>query len=389
MNTEEIIKDEENYFINTFLRQPIVMDHGKGLKIIDIEGNEYLDFFSGIAVNVLGHAYPKLVEAIQKQAEKLIHISNIYYNLPAIEFAKKLVNLTNFDKIFYSNSGAESNEGAIKLAIKYTGKSEIISTTNSFHGRTLLTVAATGQNKYKEPYIKNLPQGFKEVPYNDIKSLKEAITDQTAAIIVEPIQGEGGVNIPDPDYLPQIEKICRERDIVFIIDEVQTGFGRCGKLFAHEIFGVKPDIITLAKGIGGGVPMGAFLTTNEIAKGFNPGDHGTTFGGGPLVCAAANATLEALIDDDIIDNCINMGAYLKEKLEHIKENHNDIIKEIRGYGLLIGIELNKNGEEYVNKMRERGFLINCTANNVLRLAPPLIVNKNEIDQLIDTLDQIL
>ncbi len=389
MNSEEIIKDEKNYFINTFLRQPIVLDHGKGLKVVDIEGNEYLDFFSGIAVNVLGHCYPKLVESIKKQAEKLIHISNIYYNVPAVEFAKKLINLTSFDKIFYSNSGAESNEGAIKLAIKYTGKSEIISTTNSFHGRTLLTLAATGQDKYKEPYIKNLPQGFKEVPYNDIEALKEAITDQTAAIIVEPIQGEGGVNVPDPDYLPQIEKICKENGIIFIIDEVQTGFGRCGKLFAHEIFGVKPDIMTVAKGIGGGVPMGAFLTTNEVAEGFNPGDHGTTFGGSPLVCAAANATLEALIHDDLISNCVNMGKYIKEKLEHIKENHNDIIKDIRGYGLLIGIELTKDGDEYVDKMRKKGFLVNCTAHNVLRLAPPLIVNKNEIDQLIDTLDKIL
>ncbi len=388
MNTKEIIQAEKDYFVNTFTRQPIVLDHGKGLKVVDIEGNEYLDFFAGIAVNALGHDYPKLVEAIQKQAEKLIHISNIYYNEPAIEFAKRLVDLTTFDKIFYTNSGAESNEGALKLAIKYTGKSEVISTTNSFHGRTLLTVTATGQPKYKEPYVKNLPQGFKEVPYNDIEAIKEAITDETAAIIVEPIQGEGGINIPDPDYLPQIEKLCHENGIVFIVDEVQTGFGRCGKLFAHEIYGVKPDIMTVAKGIGGGVPMGAFLATDEVASGFEPGDHGTTFGGGPLVCAAANATLESLIDDNVIDNCVEMGKYLKEQLESLQETH-DIIKEVRGYGLLIGVELDKDGAEYVDKMREKGFLVNCTAGNVLRFAPPLIVTKKEIDQLIKALDETL
>ena len=388
MNTKEIIKAEEDYFVNTFTRQPIVLDHGKGLKVVDIEGKEYLDFFAGIAVNALGHDHPRLVEAIRKQAEKLIHISSLYYNEPAIEFAKQLVDLTCFDKIFYSNSGAESNEGALKLAIKYTGKSEVISTTHSFHGRTLLTVTATGQPKYKEPYLKNLPQGFKEVPYNDIEAIKEAITDETAAIIVEPIQGEGGINIPDPDYLPEIEKLCKENGIVFIVDEVQTGFGRCGKLFAHEIFGVKPDIMTVAKGIGGGVPMGAFLATDELASGFEPGDHGTTFGGGPLVCAAAKATLDSLIDENLIDNCVEMGEYLKEQLKGLKDKH-DIIKEVRGYGLLIGVELTKDGGEYVDKMREKGFLINCTAGNVLRFAPPLIVTKEEIDQLIETLDETL
>ena len=388
MNTKEIIKAEEDYFVNTFTRQPIVLDHGKGLKVVDIEGKEYLDFFAGIAVNALGHDHPRLVEAIRKQAEKLIHISSLYYNEPAIEFAKQLVDLTCFDKIFYSNSGAESNEGALKLAIKYTGKSEVISTTHSFHGRTLLTVTATGQPKYKEPYLKNLPQGFKEVPYNDIEAIKEAITDETAAIIVEPIQGEGGINIPDPDYLPEIEKLCKENGIVFIVDEVQTGFGRCGKLFAHEIFGVKPDIMTVAKGIGGGVPMGAFLATDELASGFEPGDHGTTFGGGPLVCAAAKATLDSLIDEKLIENCVEMGEYLKEQLNGLKDKH-DIIKEVRGYGLLIGVELTKDGGEYVDKVREKGFLINCTAGNVLRFAPPLIVTKEEIDQLVETLDETL
>ncbi|MCF0226280.1 MAG: aspartate aminotransferase family protein [Methanobrevibacter sp.] len=388
MNTKELMEAEDKYFVNTFTRQPIILDHGDGLKVWDTEGNEYLDFFAGIAVNCLGHKNPKLILEITKQAEKLIHISNIYYNEPAIEFAEKLVNKTCLDKIFYTNSGAESNEGAIKLALKYTGKSEIISTSNSFHGRTLLTVTATGQEKYKEPYAKNLPQGIIEVPYNDIDAIKEAVSDETAAIIVEPIQGEGGVNIPDDDYLPEIEKLCKEKGIVFILDEVQTGFGRCGPLFAHEIFGVKPDIMSVAKGIGGGVPMGAFLATEEVSKGFVPGDHGTTFGGGPLVCAAANATFDIIMDEDLLKNSIDMGTYLLIKLVELMDNH-EVIKEVRGAGLLVGMELNKDGGEYVDLMREKGFLINCTAGNVLRFAPPLIVSKEEIDLLVKALDEVL
>lgn len=388
MNTKELIETEDEYFINTFTRQPIVLDHGEGLKVWDSEGNEYLDFFAGIAVNCLGHNNKKVAEAIAKQAEKLIHISNIYYNEPAVVFAKRLVDLTCLDKIFYTNSGAESNEGALKLALKYTGKSEVITTNHSFHGRTLLTVTATGQEKYKEPYAKNLPQGFIEVPYNDIEAIKEAISDETAAIMVEPIQGEGGINVPYDDYLPQIEKLCKENGIVFILDEVQTGFGRCGTLFAHEIFGVKPDIMSVAKGIAGGVPMGAFLATEEVSKGFEPGDHGTTFGGGPLVSAAANAVLDEIIDKDLVANSVEMGKYLTSKLLELKESK-EIIKEVRGHGLLIGVELNEEGGKYVDIMREKGFLINCTAGNVLRLAPPLIVKKEEINQLIKALDEAL
>lgn len=388
MNTKELIEIEDKYFINTFTRQPIVLDHGDGLKVWDLDGNEYLDFFAGIAVNCLGHGNKKLVEAIQKQAEKLIHISNIYYNEPAVVFAKKLLDLTEFDRLFYANSGAEANEGAIKLALKYTGKSEIITTSNSFHGRTLLTLAATGQPKYREPYSKNLPQGFIDVPYNDIEAIKEAITDETAAIIVEPIQGEGGVNVPDEDYLKEISKICKENGILLILDEIQTGFGRCGKLFAHELSGIKADIMTVAKGIGGGVPMAAFLATEEVSSGFVPGDHGTTFGGGPLVCAAANATLDEILDKDLIRNSVEMGEYFRLKLNELKENH-EIITDVRGYGLMIGLELSIPGAEYVDKMREKGFLINCTDGNVLRFVPPLIVTKEEIDKVVKALDEAL
>ena len=386
MNTEELIKIEDDYFINTFTRQPIVLDHGEGVKVTDIDGNEYLDMFAGIAVNALGHNHPKLVKAIQEQAEKLIHISSIYYNEPALIYAKKLIEMTSFDRIFYANSGAEANEGAIKLAVKYTGKSEVISTVESFHGRTVVTLAATGHEHYHEPFKAILPKGFINVPYNDIEAIKEAITENTAAIIVEPIQGEGGVNVPDIEYLQEIEKICHENDIVFIVDEVQTGFGRCGTLFAHELFDVKPDIMTMAKGIGGGVPMGGILATEKVASAFVPGDHGTTFGGGPLVCAAANAVLDTIVDENILDNVNEVGDYF---ISELKKLDKDVIAEVRGKGLMVGLELTKPGAEYVDKLREAGFLINCTADKVLRFVPPLIITKEEVDEFVKALDEIL
>ena len=386
MNTRELIKIEDDYFINTFTRQPIVLDHGEGVKVTDIDGNEYLDMFAGIAVNALGHNHPRLVKAIQEQAEKLIHISSIYYNEPALIYAKKLIEMTSFDRIFYANSGAEANEGAIKLAVKYTGKSEVISTVESFHGRTVVTLAATGHEHYHEPFKAILPKGFINVPYNDIEAIKEAITENTAAIIVEPIQGEGGVNVPDIEYLKEIEKICHENDIVFIVDEVQTGFGRCGTLFAHELFDVKPDIMTMAKGIGGGVPMGGILATEKVAGAFVPGDHGTTFGGGPLVCAAANAVLDTIVDENILDNVNEVGDYF---ISELKKLDKDVIAEVRGKGLMVGLELTKPGAEYVDKLREAGFLINCTADKVLRFVPPLIITKEEVDEFVKALDEIL
>ncbi len=386
MNTQELIKIEDDYFINTFTRQPVILDHGEGVKVTDIDGNEYIDMFAGIAVNALGHNHPKLVKAIQDQAEKLIHVSSIYYNEPALIYAKRLVDLTSFDRIFYANSGAEANEGAIKLAVKYTGKSEVISTVDSFHGRTIMTLAATGHEEYHEPFKAVMPQGFINVPYNDIEAIKEAISENTAAIIVEPIQGEGGVNVPDIEYLKEIEKICHEKDIVFIVDEVQTGFGRCGKLFAHELFDVKPDIMTMAKGIGGGVPMGAILATEKVAGAFVPGDHGTTFGGGPLVCAAANAVLDAFEEEDILANVNEVGDYF---ISELKKLDKEVIADVRGKGLMVGLELTEPGAKYVDKLREKGFLINCTADKVLRFVPPLIITKEEIDQFVKALDETL
>ena len=386
MDTKDLIKIEDDYFINTFTRQPIVLDHGVGVKVTDIDGNEYLDMFAGIAVNALGHNHPKLVGAIQKQAEKLIHISSIYYNEPALIYAKKLIDKTCFDRIFYANSGAEANEGAIKLAVKYTGKSEIISTVDSFHGRTLSTLAATGHEEYHEAFKQILPDNFINVEYNNIQAIRDAITDNTAAILIEPVQGEGGVNIPDKDYFKQIEEICHENSILLIVDEVQTGFGRCGTLFAHELYDIKPDILTTAKAIGGGVPMGAILATEKVAAGFVPGDHGTTFGGGPLVCAAANAVLDVIYEDNLLDNVVDVGAYF---LDELKKLDKEVIVEARGVGLMVGLELNKPGAEYVDKLREKGFLINCTAGNVLRFVPPLIITKDEIDKFIKALDEVL
>ncbi|WP_295598729.1 acetylornithine transaminase [uncultured Methanobrevibacter sp.] len=386
MNTQELIKIEDDYFINTFTRQPIVLDHGEGAKVWDIDGNEYLDMFAGIAVNCLGHNHPKLVKAIQDQAEKLIHISSIYYNEPALIYAKRLVDKTDFDRIFYANSGAEANEGAIKLAVKYTGKSEVISTVDSFHGRTIMTLAATGHEEYHEPFKQIMPQGFINVPYNDIEAIREAVNENTAAIIVEPVQGEGGVHVPDMQYLKEIQKICNENDIVFIVDEVQTGFGRCGTLFAYELFGVKPDVMTMAKGIGGGVPMGGILATEKVASAFVPGDHGTTFGGGPLVTAAANAVLDVFEEEDILSNVNEVGEYF---ISELKKLDKEIIADVRGKGLMVGLELAKPGAEYVDKLREAGFLINCTAGNVLRFVPPLTITKAEIDQFVKALDEIL
>ena len=386
MNTNELIKIEDDYFINTFTRQPIVLDHGQGVKVVDIDGNEYIDMFAGIAVNALGHNHPKLVSAIQNQAEKLIHISSIYYNEPALVYAKKLIDKTDFDRIFYANSGAEANEGAIKLAVKYTGKSEIISTVDSFHGRTLTTLAATGHEEYHEPFKALLPDGFINVEYNNIEAIKDAITDNTAAIIIEPVQGEGGVNVADKAYLKEIEKICRENSIVLIVDEVQTGFGRCGSLFAHELYDIKPDIMTMAKGIGGGVPMGAILASEEVASAFVPGDHGTTFGGGPLVCAAANAVLDVIYEDNLLEHVREVGDYFIAKL---KEIDSDLIEDVRGVGLMVGVELKVKGAEYVDKLREKGFLINCTADKVLRFVPPLIITKSEIDEFVNALSEVL
>ncbi len=386
MNTNEVMDIYDKYFLHTYGRQPIVIDHAHGVKVYDIEGNEYLDFFAGIAVNNVGQTNQKVVSAIQNQAEKLIHCSNIYYNLPAAELAEKLANLSDFNKVFFSNSGAEANEAAIKLARKYTGKGEIITALNSFHGRTMLTVTATGQDKFSKPF-KPVPPGFKYVPYNDIKAMEEAIGDDTCAIMLEIVQGEGGVNVIDKEYVKAVEKLCHDNNILLIIDEVQTGIGRCGSLFAYQQYGIKPDIMSLAKGLGGGFPIGATLATDKVSKGFEPGDHGSTFGGNPLACAAANAVIEIIEEEDLVENSKKMGQYTIDKLNALKEKY-EFIVDVRGLGLLIGIELSQNGGDIVDKMRDKGVLINCTADKVLRLAPALIINEENIDTMVQVLDEV-
>ena len=386
MKTDEIKNKSDKYIMNTYGRQPIVLDHGHKQKIYDTDGNEYLDFFSGVAVNNLGQTPTEIVETIQKQSKKMIHSSNIYYNEPAAELAEKLAQLTKLDKVFFSNSGAEANEAAIKLARKYTKKENIITATNSFHGRTMLTITASGQDKYKLPF-KPLPPGFKHVPLNDINAIKETIDDNTAAIMLELVQGEGGINVTSKEYIKEVQKICKENQILLIIDEVQTGIGRCGEILTSQIYNIKPDIVSIAKGLGSGFPIGATLATEEVSKGFEPGDHGSTFGGNPLACAVGKTTLETIEDKKILENTKTTGQYLQDKLKELKEKYN-FITEVRGLGLLQGIELNFEGGEIVDKMREKGILINCTAGKVLRFAPPLIITKQDIDIMIKSLDEI-
>ncbi len=386
MKSNQVINNYDKFLLNTYGRQPIVIDHAHGVKVYDIEGNEYLDFFAGIAVNNVGQTNTKVVSTIQKQAKKLMHCSNIYYNIPAVELAEKLANLSDFNKVFFSNSGAEANEAAIKLARKYTGKGEIITALESFHGRTMLTVTATGQEKFSKPF-KPVPPGFKYVPYNDIKAMKEAISADTCAIMLEVVQGEGGINVADKEYMKGVEKLCHDNDILLIIDEVQTGIGRCGSLFAYEQYGIKPDIMSLAKGLGGGFPIGATLATDKVAVGFEPGDHGSTFGGNPLACAAANTVLDIIAEDHLIENTKKMGQYTIDKLNGLKEKY-DFISDVRGLGLLIGIELSIDGADIVDKMREKGILINCTAGKVLRLAPALIITEENVDTMVQALDDI-
>lgn len=386
MNSQEVMDSYDKHVLHTYGRQPIVVDHGHGVKVYDLDGNEYLDFFAGIAVNNVGQTNDKVVEAIKEQAEKVIHCSNIYYNEPCAKLANTLAEVSDFSKAFFSNSGAEANEAAIKLARKYTGKGEIITALKSFHGRTMLTVTATGQEQFSKPF-KPLPPGFKHVPYNDIKAMEDAISDDTCAIMLEVLQGEGGINVADKKYMKDVEKLCYDNNILLIIDEVQTGIGRCGTLFAYENFDIKPDIISLAKGLGGGVPIGATLATEEVSKGFVPGDHGSTFGGNPLAAAAANATLSVIKEDNLLDNCKEMGEYLKEQLNTLKDKY-DFVSDVRGLGLLVGVELTMEGGDIVDKMREKGVLINCTAGNVLRLAPALIIEKEDIDTMVEKLDQV-
>ena len=394
MEVKKFFDESSRYIMNTYTRYPVVLRKGRGMKVWSSDGKEYLDFVGGVAVNILGHCHPRVVVAIQKQAQRLIHVSNYYYIEPQIKLAKLLVEHSFADKVFFCNSGAEAIEAAIKLARKYAkeqvhpNRFEIIAAKNSFHGRTLAAITASGQEKFQKGFEPLVP-GFTHVPFNDIQAMREAITEETCAILLEPIQGEGGVRVADPNYLKEVRDLCNEQNILLILDEVQTGMGRTGKLFAHEHFGITPDIMAIAKGLGGGVPIGAMIATDKVASGFQPGNHASTFGGNPLVCAAGVATLETILEDGfILDQCNRMSAYFIGRLELLRTKFPALVKEVRGRGLLLGMELTTDGDPIVRACLEKGFLINCAAGTVLRFIPPLIVQRKDIDQLVDALHGI-
>ncbi len=393
MKTEELINLSKRYITNTYTRFPLVITKGAGCKVWDAEGREYLDFVSGLAVCNLGHSHPAVVKAIKEQAENLIHISNLYHSLPQIKLAELLCENSFADKVFFCNSGAEANEAAIKLARKHAvdrgheNKFQIVTMKMSFHGRTLATLSATAQEKFHKGF-EPLVEKFIYVPFNDIGAVEEAITPFTCAVMVEPIQGEGGINVSDENYLKELKALCQERGVLLIFDEVQSGIGRAGRLFAHENYNVNPDIMTLAKGLAGGVAIGAMLATDEVAESFTPGSHASTFGGNPLAAAAGLAAIKTLLDSDILDNCSSVGSYLLEKLEALKQRY-PFIKEVRGKGLMIGMELTLPGADIVNDCLKEGLLINCTANNVIRFLPPLIVSKEEVDKMLAVLKKAL
>ncbi|MFH2011402.1 MAG: aspartate aminotransferase family protein [Pseudomonadota bacterium] len=386
MNPKQLMNISDQYTASTYSRLPVVIVKGSGCKLWDSDGKEYLDFVGGLAVCNLGHCHPNVVKAIKEQADTLIHVSNLYYTEPQTKLAKLLVENSFADKVFFCNSGAEANEAAIKLTRKYTKekkedkKFEIITMTNSFHGRTMATITATGQNKFHKGF-EPLLQGFRYVPFNDLKAAEEAINYSTCALMVEPIQGEGGVNCPSDDYLKGLREICDNFGLLLIFDEVQVGIGRTGTLFAYEGYDVQPDIITLAKGLAGGLPIGAMLAREEIAKSFSPGSHASTFGGNPVVSASALATINTILDNGILENCINVGGYLFEKLNKLKRKYH-FIKDLKGKGLIIGMELEFNGGNIVKECLNRGLLINCTMDRTLRFLPPLIVTKLEVDAMV-------
>ena len=383
---------EKKLFLRTGERVPVTLVRGQGTWTWDDQGREYLDFTCGWAANCLGHCPPVVVKALEKQARTLIHISDQFYTVPQIELAGLLIEHSCLDKVFFCNSGAEANEGAVKLARRYgklrlNGAYEVITALNSFHGRTLAMTAATGQSKFQEPYTP-LPVGFINVEYNNIEAIKRATSEKTCAVLLEPIQGEGGVNIPDDDYLQKVQSWCREKGILLILDEVQTGIGRTGTLFAYEQYGVEPDIMALAKGLGSGVPIGAFLAKESVSV-FSPGEHGSTFGGNPLVCAAAYAALKYVIDHNIPAQAKRIGNYFMTQLEGLKQQF-DFITEVRGRGLLIALEFSQEiAEGLLMACFNRGLLVNRVKPNAVRFMPPLIITEKEVDRAVAILRDAL
>lgn len=383
---------ESKYFMHTVSRLPVTLVKGEGARVWDDNGREYLDFVAGWAVNSLGHCHPVVAEALAEQAHTLIQVSNQFYTIPQLRLAEILVQHSCLDKVFISNSGAEANEGAVKLARRYgkhhrNGAYEVISANGSFHGRTLSMVAASGQAKHQEAYLP-LPAGFINVEYNNIEAIKAATTDKTCAVILEPLQGEGGVNIPDDNYLKMVREWCSQQRILLILDEIQTGIGRLGTLFGYELYGVEPDVMTLAKGLGSGVPIGAIMA-KDSANVFAPGEHGSTFGGNPLVCAAAYATLKYIIENKVADNARKIGQYFAGRLEELKDKYT-FVTDVRGRGLLLAIEFDREiAADVLGACLENGLLVNRLKPSALRFMPPLIIGRDEVDEAINILDRVL
>jgi len=388
MELEGIFETYKDYIMPTYTKVPLVFVKGKGSRLWDIQNKVYLDFFPGWGVGNLGHCHPKVMQAVRDQISKLIFIPNNYYHLPQAKLAKELIYRTFPAKVFFCNSGAEANEAAIKFSRKFgRGRYEIITFENSFHGRTLATLAATGQKKYQEGFAP-LPEGFKTVKFNDLQAVKAAINDKTVAVMLELIQGEGGINVADKNFVQALRDICTERKLLLIIDEVQTGVGRTGKLFCYQHYGITPDIMTLAKALGGGLPIGVMVVKKELADILGPGMHASTFGGGLLICRAALAVLKAIQKEKLLANAQKMSEYLFVKLHALKDRYS-VIKEIRGLGLMVGVELNIEGKSIVDRCIEKGLLINCTHERVLRLMPALNIGKKEIDKAVTILDAAL
>ncbi|MGM0770025.1 MAG: acetylornithine transaminase [Halobacteriota archaeon] len=379
---ESIVEQDKNYVMQTYTRQPIAIESAKGSVVRDINGKEYIDCVAGIAVNNVGHCHPRVVEAISKQAEKLIHVSNLYYTDVQAQLAEELVGITGMGRAFFCNSGTEAVESAMKLARVTTGKTEFIAAEHSFHGRTMGSLTVTHKSVYRTPF-EPLVQGEKFVTYNDSQAIRDSITKDTAAVIVEPIQGEGGINVPSDDYLREVREICDENELLLIFDEVQTGFGRTGKWFCKDHSGVMPDIMTMAKAIGGGFPMGAIVAGDGIS--FGKSQHAATFGGGPLACAASLASIGAIRDEKLADRAAQMGEYFMERLNSLEL---DNITEVRGKGLMIGVEIDRPCADIVDIARENGVLLNCTSEKVIRIAPPLVITKEQIDKVVDIIAQI-
>ena len=393
MLTEGLILAADKVVMGTYKRFPVVLVKGSGTRVWDCDGKEYLDLVAGIAVCSLGHSHPRVNAAIKEQLDKLSHVSNLYYTEPQIRLAQLLTDNSFADRVFFCNSGAEANEAAIKLARKFAhdhlsgSKYELITMRNSFHGRTLATVAATGQEKFHRGF-EPLPEGFRFVPYDDVSALEGAISEKTCGVLLEPIQGEGGVIIPAPDYLREVRSICDRKGILMILDEVQVGMGRTGTLFAYEQSGIKPDILTLAKSLGNGFPIGATLATERVAQAFTPGTHASTFGGNPLAATAACATLGTILEEGLLEKCRARGANFLQGLDSLKAKHG-IIKAVRGRGLMLAMELTIPGETIVTRCLQKGLLINCTNGNVLRFLPPFTIDDGEIEAAIAIIDEVM